>query len=48
MTNILNTLKNEGEMDTEQAARTFGWELITQAYNKGRITFEGDAIIFIQ
>lgn len=48
MTNFLNTLKNAGEMDTEKAASLFGWETITKAYGKGRITFDGDVIIFIQ
>ena len=48
MTNFLNTIRNAGEMEAEKAASMFGWEIITKAYNKGRITFEGDVIIFIQ
>lgn len=48
MTNFLNTLQNAGEMNTEKAASMFGWEIITKAYDKGRITFDGDVVIFIQ
>ena len=48
MTNLINTLKNAGEMATDEAVTRFGWEVITKAYNKGRITFAGEYIVFVQ
>ena len=48
MISFLNTLKTNGEMNTDKATALFGWDVITKAYNKGRITFEGSLIVFVQ
>ena len=48
MSNLINTLKNAGEMATDEAVTRFGWSVITKAYNKGRITFAGEYIVFVQ
>lgn len=35
-------------MRTEDAVTRFGWPVVHRAYDAGRITFDSDAIIFVQ
>lgn len=45
---FLNELRHLPALPLDDATRRFGWSVIEAAYNKGRITFEGTMVVFIQ
>lgn len=48
MRNFIATIAQVETMNITQAVAAFGMDIITKAYDKGRITFEGKFIVFIQ
>lgn len=48
MRDFITTMAKAETMNIAQAVAAFGMQIIGKAYDKGRITFEGELIVFVQ
>lgn len=48
MKSFIQIIAQQESMNTMRAIELFGIEVIRKAYDRGRITFEADCVVFVQ